>query len=87
MTLREIQTTFMILMTAESETIATALSGILSCFLRDENREILVELVEEIRGNLGVEKAITLDKLGELKYLNALIQEGIRSCLACTRRW
>ncbi|KAF7874337.1 hypothetical protein EAF04_003009 [Stromatinia cepivora] len=80
MSLGEIQATFMVLTTAGSETTATALSGILTYLLKESNCIVFEELVNEIRGRFAEEQDITLERLGELGFLNAVIQEELRLC-------
>jgi cytochrome P450 len=78
MSLGEIQATFMVLTTAGSETTATVLSGTLNNLIAKPDK--LLRLTQEVRGRFSQETGITLDTLGELPYLNAAIQEGLRLC-------
>jgi cytochrome P450 len=76
MSIREIETTFNILIIAGSETTASALSGTTNYLLR--NPATLAKLAREIRGTYEVEAEINLSTLGKLPYLSAVIEEGLR---------
>ncbi|XXH01251.1 hypothetical protein Hte_007605 [Hypoxylon texense] len=71
-----INATFLELTTAGSETTATVLSGTLNYLL--QNREKLGLLEQEIRG--FEEEDLTLNTLQDLRYLNAVLKEGLRLC-------
>jgi cytochrome P450 len=61
---------------AGSETTANALSGLLARLVYNpEKYEILVK---EIREAFGKEEEIRYEKLSELPYFNAVIEEGLR---------
>uniref|UniRef100_A0A1Y1MUP6 Cytochrome P450 n=2 Tax=Photinus pyralis TaxID=7054 RepID=A0A1Y1MUP6_PHOPY len=79
-TLGEINTTFMVLTTAGSETTATTLAGTLMYLVQNEAG--LDALVREIRSSFQNEQEITLDALRRLPVLNAVISEGLRLCPA-----
>lgn len=78
MTIPEIEATFAVLVIAGSETTATVLSGIMSYLLKSP--ESLKELVEEIRGAFKHEADISVDRVTKLRFLNAVIEEGLRLC-------
>ena len=63
-------------MIAGTETTATALSGTTYHLLK--NPEHLRKLTEEIRGAFEDFDDITLEGLARLKYLQAVLQEGLR---------
>lgn len=64
------------LIVAGSETTATGLTGIVYCLL--SNRSCLVKLTDEVRTRFQSEAEITGDATAELKYLHAVIEEGLR---------
>ncbi|KAF5610197.1 isotrichodermin C-15 hydroxylase (cytochrome P-450 monooxygenase CYP65A1) [Fusarium subglutinans] len=64
------------LIVAGSETTATCLTGIVYCLL--SNRSCLVKLTDEVRSRFQSETEITGDATAELKYLPAVIEEGLR---------
>lgn len=76
MTVPEIEQTFRILVVAGSETTGTALSGILGNLL--QNPEILKNLATEIRHSFQDASEICADRVSNLPYLNAVIEEGLR---------
>ena len=80
MTLGEIQATFMIPTTAGSETTATALSGILNYLVTDSNMGVMSTLLSELREAFTSEGEVKLDRLNNLPYINAVINEGLRLC-------
>ncbi|KAG9235555.1 cytochrome P450 [Amylocarpus encephaloides] len=61
---------------AGSETTANALSGMLARLVYNPDK--YKKLCDEIRGAFEEEKEIRYEKLGELPYLNAVIEEGLR---------
>lgn len=63
-------------MLAGTETTATALSGITFYLLR--NRASLSLLTKEIRSVFAASDDLNLDELARQRYLNAVIQEGLR---------
>ena len=67
-----------ILVFAGSETTASALSGIVRQLV--QSRGVLHRLSSEIREAFDHETQITISSTGNLKYLNAVINEGIRLC-------
>ncbi|KAK1254519.1 hypothetical protein MKX08_008514 [Trichoderma sp. CBMAI-0020] len=73
-----IDTTFMVLTIAGSETTATALSGTLNYLVN--NTDKLEILKREIHEAFPAENDISLDALRKLPYLNAVINEGLRLC-------
>ncbi|EWG53831.1 hypothetical protein FVEG_12172 [Fusarium verticillioides 7600] len=64
------------LIVAGSETTATCLTGIVYCLL--SNRSCLEKLTDEVRSRFHSEDEITADATAELKYLPAVIEEGLR---------
>jgi cytochrome P450 len=78
MTIFEIEGTFNTVIIAGSETTATVLSGITNYLTRDS--VIMNKLCAEIRSTFHYEKEITFSNLKDLPYLNAVIQEGMRTC-------
>lgn len=78
MSLGELNTTFMVLTTAGSETTATTLAGTLNNLVNNAAKMKL--LVDEIRGSFETDTQMTLDALRKLPYLNAVINEGLRLC-------
>jgi cytochrome P450 len=77
MTREEIPETFNILMIAGSETTATLLAG--CTYLLHKHPRVLHKLQEEIRGSFESDGDITMVKVGQLKYLNAVIEESLRT--------
>ncbi|CAO2650010.1 Nn.00g013020.m01.CDS01 [Neocucurbitaria sp. VM-36] len=63
---------------AASETTASALTAIVRELL--QNKGILHRLTQEIRGAFDQESDITIASTGNLMYLNAVINEGLRLC-------
>lgn len=78
MSVPEIESTFNILVLAGSETSATALSGTMNYLLK--NSAAMETLVGEIRTSFASSSEITADRVGKLRYLNAVIEEGMRLC-------
>ncbi|KAK7935354.1 hypothetical protein PG985_000849 [Apiospora marii] len=74
----EVNTTFMVLTTAGSETTATVLTGTLNYLLN--NPEKLAALTSEVRLAFQTEQDFTLERLRKLPYLHASILEGLRLC-------
>lgn len=78
MSVPEIESTFNIFVLAGSETSATSLGGMLSYLLK--NSTVMELLVHEIRTSFASSSEITGDRVGQLPYLNAVIEEGLRLC-------
>ena len=78
MSVLEIEATMRILVLAGSETTATALSGIMGNLLR--NPITMERLVEEIRGSFQHVSGIDAERVSNLSYLGAVIEEGLRLC-------
>ena len=76
LTLGEHHSTANLFMIAGTETTATALSGVTYHLLR--NSEYLQKLTGEIRGAFDDFDDITLEALARLRYLQAVLQEGLR---------
>jgi cytochrome P450 len=64
------------LIVAGSETTATCLTGIVYCLL--SNRSCLEALSNEVRSQFQLDTEITGDATADLKYLSAVIEEGLR---------
>lgn len=78
MTLPEIELNASILVFAGSETTATGLSGIVRMML--QNPEAMSTLVREVRAAFHEESDITIASVGQLVYMDAVIDEGLRVC-------
>ena len=78
MSREEIDATFEILVSASSETTATALTGTLHYLLR--HPEQLQKLKDEIRDTFKQNEDITINSTAKLTYLTAVINEGLRLC-------
>lgn len=76
--LDEINSTWMTLATAGSETSATHLTGTLNYLANNPDK--LAKLTAEVRGAFENEGDIRFQALSELPYLNAVINEGLRLC-------
>jgi cytochrome P450 len=76
MSREEIQATFNILMIAGSETTATLLSG--CTYLLQKNPHVLQKLQAEIRDAFSTDEDITMISVGQLSYLDAVIEESLR---------
>jgi len=61
---------------AGSETTANALSGILARLLYNKDKYAI--LVDEIRSTFKDESEIRIEKLSEMTYMNAVLEEGLR---------
>ena len=73
----EIEATLRILVLAGSETTATALSGIMGNLL---SPKAMKELTSEIRSSFRHASEISAERVSELSYLGAMIEEGLRLC-------
>ena len=78
MSRQEIDATFEILVSASSETTATALTGILHYLLKNPRQ--FAKLRDEIRGAFKNNEDITIISAARLTYLTAVINEGLRLC-------
>lgn len=76
----ELIANFEILTTAGSETSATILTGIISHVV--DQPDSLAAVTQEIRNAFKENGEVTLDSVRDLKYLNAVINEGLRYCPA-----
>ncbi|OTA53185.1 putative cytochrome P450 monooxygenase [Hypoxylon sp. EC38] len=74
--LGSINSTFLELTTAGSDTVATVLGGTLNYLV--QNRDKLGILQQEVR--ILEEKDLNLGTLKDLQYLNAVLKEGLRLC-------
>jgi cytochrome P450 len=64
------------LIIAGSETTATALSGL--TYWITTNPQALKNVQEEVRAAFSTEEEITMVSTGQLKYLNACLEEAMR---------
>ena len=78
MTVPEIEQTFRVLVVAGSETTGTALSGILGNLL--QTPDVLKKLTKEIRQSFQNASEICANRVSNLSYLGAVIEEGLRLC-------
>lgn len=78
MSVPEIENTMKTLVIAGSETTGTTLSGIMNNLL--QHRDIYETLANEVRTSFASESEIRADRVPNLKYLNAVIEEGLRLC-------
>ncbi|KAF2470248.1 cytochrome P450 [Lindgomyces ingoldianus] len=74
----EIDSTFAIMATAGSETTATVLGGTINYLANNPDKCKL--LAQEIRSSFKSKIKITMVKVRDLKYLNAVINEALRLC-------
>ena len=74
----EIEATLRILVLAGSETTATALSGIIGNLLGTP--KAMKDLTSEIRSSFRHASEISAERVSELSYLGAVIEEGLRLC-------
>ena len=78
MSVPEIEATLRVLVVAGSETTATALSGMIRNLLR--NPDTMKHVIKEIRNSFRHASEITAERVSELEYLGAVIEEGLRLC-------
>lgn len=76
MSTREIQENASLLILAGSETTASTLTGMTYYLLK--NRPVLDKLTASIRDEFKTQEDMTLHRLAEQKYLNIVIEEGMR---------
>lgn len=76
MTLDEIRINASLLVVAGSETTATALSGV--TYLLGTHPEVLAKLTKEVRETFSSESEIDLISVQHLKYMLAVLDEGLR---------
>ena len=74
----EMEATLRILVLAGSETTATALTGIMGNLVTSP--DIMEELTDEIRRSFRHTSEICAERVSELSYLGAVIEEGLRLC-------
>ena len=74
----EMETNSMALIVAGSDTMTTALTGIVNCLL--QSPESMVRLQKEIRKAFVVESDIDSVSTNKLPFLKAVIEEGLRLC-------
>ncbi|KAH9903950.1 cytochrome P450 [Xylariomycetidae sp. FL2044] len=72
----QINSTYVILTNAGSETTATALTGTLNSLV--QNKDKLDNVVREVRHHFRTGEEITLEALQQLPYLNGVLKEGLR---------
>jgi cytochrome P450 len=73
-----------VLIVAGSETTATQLSGTTFHLLR--NPATYQKLVKEVRSSFASDDEITLLRVGNLEYMNAVFEEGFRMCKMTPQR-
>lgn len=78
MTVPEIEQTFRVLVVAGAETSGTALSGILGNLL--QSPDAMENIVKEVRQSFRNASEICANRVSNLPYLNAVIEEGLRLC-------
>ena len=78
MSVEEIECTFRFLVVAGSETIGTALTGMMGCLL--QNPDMLERVTQEVRQAFPNASQMTSDSVSKLPYLAAVIEEGLRVC-------
>lgn len=78
MSVEEIECTFRFLVVAGSETIGTALTGMMGCML--QNPDTLDKATQEVRQAFSSASQMTSDSVSKLPYLAAVIEEGLRVC-------
>ncbi|KAK0718743.1 cytochrome P450 [Apiosordaria backusii] len=78
LTMDTVNSTFMELTVAGSETTATTLCGILNYLVQNPGK--LAILTKEIRDHYSSPNEMKLENLKDLPYLNAVINEGLRLC-------
>ena len=78
MSVTEIECTFRFLVVAGSETIGTALTGMMGCLLK--NPEMLDRVTQEVRQSFSNASQMSSDAVSRLPYLAAVIEEGLRVC-------
>jgi cytochrome P450 len=76
LSLKEMHSNAGIFMLAGTETTATLLSGLTYYLLKNPDK--LKKLCEEIRGSFSSDADLTLEKLAQLNYMHACIEEGLR---------
>ncbi|KAK4197812.1 putative cytochrome P450 [Triangularia verruculosa] len=77
-TMDHVNSTFMVLTIAGSETTATTLCGIVN-YLAGNPAKLSI-LTHEIRDRYSSPTEMTLESLKHMPYLNAVIEEGLRLC-------
>lgn len=78
MSISEIEINAMLIVVGGSESVTTALTGIVNYLLRDSTR--LEILVREVRSTFEQEEEIDGASLSRLPYLSAVLHEGLRLC-------
>ncbi|KAK0659474.1 putative cytochrome P450 [Cercophora samala] len=78
LTMDHVNSTFMVLTIAGSETVATTLCGVVNYLAQNPSK--LSILAHEIRNHYSSPTEMTLESLKDLLYLNAVIDEGLRLC-------
>ena len=78
MSVTEIECTFRFLVVAGSETIGTALTGMMGNLL--QNPDMMKRATEEVRQAFPSASLMTSDTVSKLPYLAAVIEEGLRLC-------
>lgn len=76
LSLKEMHSNAALFMAAGTETTATELSGLL--FLLLQNPSIMANLTGDIRSACQYDEGITMERLSQIPYLHACIEEGLR---------
>ena len=76
--IQEMEVNAMLIVVAGSESVTTALTGIINYLLR--NHTMLESLTQEVRSNFQRKEDLSNALLSRLPYLNAVLHEGLRLC-------
>jgi len=76
LSLKEMHSNAALFMGAGTETTATELSGMLYLLL--QNPDKMTKLVEDIRTAFQTDEDITMERIAQLEYLHACLEEGLR---------
>lgn len=79
LTIREVHATAPLLIIAGSQTIVTGLSGIINYMVKNPDK--LAILTCEVRESFNDESEITIAAVKDQRYLNAVLNEGLRICM------
>ena len=78
MSLAELEVNSMLIVVAGSESVTTALTGIINYLLRNPSQ--LRALTHEVRSTFQDEKDMTGTSISRVPYLDAVLHEGLRLC-------
>src|ERR1700755_639339 len=76
LTRQEMYSNASLFMIAGTETTATELSGMTYYLLKNPDK--LKNLTDEIRGAFASDADITMERVAQLKYVQAVVEEGLR---------